>query len=222
MADLDFLTYATVTATAKGIFGDTWDPGFDPDYFNPWADVTLTPRIIGLPAGYPVNEWRLPDASPPLLLILAPMAARIETGRLRAVRSPAPSTDPPDAGEVEEQEEFIGVRILAETAALDLPDGAHLVYDVAFGDMKINGLTFRYRNFTFAAPTIDTTIDLAKVERINEPPSAGNTLVLRMIPDGYYQDEDGFIVFTSNGIALGDPVDLTASAVSNGDGTITL
>lgn len=215
MADLNFLTYATVEQSVKDIIGDTYDPGVDPDYFNPWIPVTLTPRLVGMPRGWPAAELRLTQQDPPMTILLAPIPARIETGVLKARRGPAPAGEIPTAEERDEQDETLGVRILAQTAALELPEGARLVYDVHYDDFQLGGQTFRVQDFTFAAPTSDTTVYLTSVERINEPPSTGSDVLVRLVPDAY-RIEDGLLILSSGGIDLGPGVELPSGPGGGG------
>lgn len=60
-----------------------------------------------------------------------------------------------------------GVRLVAKTAVLGLGD-TPLLYDVTYGRGTINGeeINFEDQNFTFAAPTSDTTVDLSTVARV--------------------------------------------------------
>ncbi len=206
MADLSYLTTFFADWNARGITGDTWDPGFGPDAFNPWCDVLFTPVLIGQDS----QEVQITAQTPKMTLLLIPVPARLENGVLKAVRAPAPPQETPTAGEWELQEESIGVPLTAETPALELPPGVHLIYRVKFGPMKIQGGTYQYDDFDFAAPTSATRIHLTTVERINLPPSSGNQLILRMIPDDVTL-VDGKVQFWSNGIALGAPLALEVS-----------
>ena len=190
-----------LVGTARGIIGDTYDPGFDPDFFKVWCDVMLQPRLIG-PAENPY-QIRIQNPAHPMLVALTPMAARFETGVLRAVRGPAPDNDTPTSAERAAQNNTPGIPLLAETASLELPEGVHLVYDVVFGFFSINGARYKFDDFTFAAPTTDTTIDITRVERINQPPSRSQETVLRMLPDDWDITEDGRMRLYANGIELG-------------------
>lgn len=214
MADLTFLTTFHADWNAVGITGDTWDPGFNPDAFRPWCDVLITPRLIGQDS----EEIRITEQTPKLSLLLLPVPARLESGVLKAVRQPAPPQETPTAAEWEEQDESVGVPLTAETPALELPPGVHLVYDVKFGPMKIQGGTYTFDDFTFAAPTTATRIHLTTVERINTPPSAGNDVVLRMIPDDVTLVGPNKIQFWSNGIALGSSLTVEVSGGGSGPG----
>lgn len=210
MADFDFLTTFFLDGAARAAVGDSYDPGFDMDAFKPWCDVVITPLLIGQNS----EEIRITQQDPKLLLLFIPIQARLETGVLKIVREPAAAHEIPTAGEYEEQEESIGVPLIAETPALELPDGVHLAYHVAFGEMKIRGGRFRYDNFTFMAPTTATRVDIATVERVDTAPSTRNDVVVRMIPDDWDIDEDGSLRLFANGIQLGPPRNVVAPAVA--------
>lgn len=216
MADLPYLTTFFADWNAAGITGDTWDPGFGPDAFRPWCDVQFTPVLIGQDS----QEISITAQTPKLTLLLLPVAARLESGVLKAVRTAAPIQETPTAGEWEEQEESIGVPLTAETAALELPPGVHLIYRVTFGPMKIQGGTYTFDGFDFAAPTSSTRVHLTTVERINLPPSNDDQLVLRMIPDDVTLVGPSLIQFWSNGIALGEPLAVEISD-DGGGGSFT-
>lgn len=213
MADLNYLTTFFADWNAAAITGDSWDPGFGPDAFRPWCDVLFTPVLIGQDS----QEVSITQQTPKLTLLLIPVPARLENGVLKAVRTPAPAQETPTAAEWEVQDESVGVPLTAETPALELPPGVHLIYRVQFGPMKVQGGTYRYDDFDFAAPTTATRVHLTTVERINLPPSSGNQLVLRMIPDDVTL-VDGKVQFWSSGIALGAPLALEVS--SGGSGSI--
>lgn len=204
MADLGFATTFFLTGNAFVVRGDTWDPGVGPDKFLPWVDLTITGRIVGSDT----QELRIAGQTPKQIGLFIPIRARIETGVLRVVRDPAPSTETPDLEEVEEQEDTPGVPLLAETPALELPAGAHLVYDVHFEPFKVAGGTYRFDDFTFAALTSAGTVDLADVDRIDEPPSTPTLLVVRKVPTTVELDDDGAIQFFVGDESFGEPIPL--------------
>lgn len=202
MADLPELSYFKLTGAGSGIAADTGDAGPYPDVIGAKCDVWLRPRLIGMSAG----ALSVVTVSRKLLLFLAPIRAQLDDGVLRLSRKvgdPSESTDPhgPD-----------GVWMVAQTAALNLPESARLVIDVEFGSMQIAGSTFRFDAFTFAAPTTPgAVVDLATVERIIAP-SPGAGPVLRMIPDDVELTEDGLVQFYASGNPLGDPLNLSGPA----------
>ena len=204
MSGFDFLTTFFLDGAARAAVGDSYDPGFDMDAFKPWCDVVITPLLLGQNS----EEIRITQQDPKLLLLFIPIQARLETGVLKIVREPAAAHEIPDAGEYEEQEESIGVPLIAETPELELPEGVHLAYHVAFGEMKIRGGRFRYDNFTFMAPTTATRVDIATVERIDTAPSTRNDVVVRLIPDELAKNAAGETIFYSNGIQVANPIDL--------------
>lgn len=209
MADLDFTTNFTLTSRMALVVGDTYDPGFKPDQFRPWCDVTIEPYLIGSAS----TEIRITGQTPKITILLIPIPARIETGVLRLVRQPAPATETPTAEEREAQDDTEGVPLLAETPELELPDGTHLAYRVKFGPMKFGGATYRFEDFAFLAPTTAVTLDIASVERIDAPPSTPAELVVRMIPDDWdYVDGEG-IAFYANGIQLGTRKEVAVTGV---------
>lgn len=173
MADLA-LSYFQVDGTYRGIIPDTFDPGLGPDYFNVWCDVTLTIRVEGGPRDSAL-ELRLTGSTPPQTVLLVPVAARIETGILRLPRAEAPATETPTAEQRAEQVAATGVRLLAKSAALGLGTGK-LLCDVKFGPATILGKQWKFSDFTFEAPTVETydpdnptKIDLTTVARYVPP-----------------------------------------------------
>ncbi|GAS94448.1 uncharacterized protein RMCC_1414 [Mycolicibacterium canariasense] len=206
MADLSYLTTFFVDWQARGIIGDTFDPGFNPDAFKPWCDILFTPKLIGQDS----QEIAILNQDPMMSLLLLPIAARLESGVLKAVRGPAPATGPdtPTAEQYNEQVDSVGVPLIAETPALELPAGVHLIYRVHFEPMKINGGQYKFDDFDFAAPTSATRINLTSVERINLPPSSDNQLVLRLIPDDARIEGMATLVLSASGVDLGDGLDL--------------
>ncbi|MBU8831491.1 hypothetical protein [Mycolicibacterium goodii] len=153
MADLP-LSYFQLDGTYRGIVPDTFDPGLGPDYYNVWCDVTLTLRVEGGPKDRAL-ELRLTGLTPPQTVLFVPVNARIETGVLRIPRQPAPPGETPTAGQYAEQEAATGVRMLAKSTALGLGTGK-LLCDVKFGLAKIQGEQWRFSDFTFECPTVET------------------------------------------------------------------
>ena len=202
MADLSYLTTFFLDGDARTMIGDTYDPGFNPDAFKPWCDVLITPKLLGTDD----QEIRLVEQTTQLVMLLIPIRARLETGVLKLVREPAPSMETPDAEEFEEQEESVGVPLIAETPELELPTGVHLAYKVQFGPMKVSGGSYKFNDFTFMAPGDNRRLNIASVERVNLPPSTSSTVVVRMIPDDVQLTLGGQIQFYAHGVPLGDPL----------------
>ncbi|QEA10800.1 virion protein [Mycobacterium phage Weirdo19] len=181
MADLAGLPWFQLTGHYRGVVPDTLDVGMSPDAFRPWGEVVLTPLVADtagrLDPGVP--ELRLTDYTPPMTVLLTRAVARIETGVLRLPRDNAPAgeTDPPTQGDIDEQRNSEGVPLLANSAALQLPEGSRLVWRVEFGPITILGNTYRYTGFHFEAPTIT---DHEAPEW--EPPIVDLTTVARFTP----------------------------------------
>ena len=172
MADLPFLTTCYLDGQLRAMIGDTYDPGFGPDAFKPWVDVTITPTLVGADS----LEVRIVDQDPDLTVLLLPIAARIETGVLRIVRGPAPASETPSAAEYAAQQDAVGVPLIAETPALELPAGVHLAYKVVFSPFKIGGRPYTLAPFAFPAPTSGVRVDMSSVERITLPKSSSGTV----------------------------------------------
>lgn len=173
MADLA-LSYFQLDGTYRGVIPDTFDPGLGPDFFNVWCDVTLSIRVEGT-AKDNALELRLTGAAPPQTVLLVPVLARIETGILRLSRAPAPASETPTPTERAEQEAATGVRLLAKSAALGLGT-KKLLCDVKFGPANILGQQWRFTDFTFEIPTVETydpenptLVDLTTVARYTPP-----------------------------------------------------
>ncbi len=183
MADLPGLPWFHLTGHYRGVVPDTLDVGMSPDVFLPWGEVTFTPGIAdaGNRLDTTVPELRLTDLSPPVTVILTVIHARIETGVLRLPRDRAPAgeTTPPTQGQIDEQLAAEGVDLIANAAALQLPDGHRLIWRVDFGDVSMLGRKHRYRGFYFEAPTVTDygdpewtrpSVDLTTIERFTPAP----------------------------------------------------
>ena len=88
------------------------------------------------------------------IIRLRPVPCRIDTGVLKLV------------GGVPDE----GVRLVANTDTISFAGfETALLYDVMFGKSTINGVEvdFADMNFTFEAPSTDTTVDLATVARVD-------------------------------------------------------
>ncbi|OCB59681.1 hypothetical protein A5722_04715 [Mycobacterium vulneris] len=173
MADLA-LSYFQLDGTYRGIIPDTFDPGLGPDFFNVWCELTLSLRVEGDPKDNAL-ELRLLTLTPPQTVLLVPVPARIETGVLRLSRAEAPATETPTPTQRAEQEAATGVRMLAKSAALGLGT-KKLLCDVKFGQAKILGQQWRFTDFTFEVPTVETydpenpnKVDLTTVARYTPP-----------------------------------------------------
>lgn len=174
MADLAALPYFTARGNWRGIVPDTLDVGYRPDEFRPWGAVTLTALIAssGNILEPDTPEIRLTAQTPPVTVLLVPIAARIETGVLRFARAPFPAGEavPPTLEEQQQQQVAEGVPLLAMSSALELGT-RKLVYRVDFGELTILGRTYRFDSFYFEAPivadpaTTTAEVDLTTVAR---------------------------------------------------------
>lgn len=72
----------------------------------------------------------------------------------------------PADGEGEETVDQPDVRLVADTAVLDLPAGVSLGYLVDFDHVTYNAADQELPSFVFAAPATDVVVDLATVTRV--------------------------------------------------------
>ncbi len=139
--DFTDVTQFTLTGHVNAIVADTADTYTDADLYNVWVPMSIVarPEVV-----------YLTTTGVPRILRIRPVPCRIDTGVLKLV------------GGVPDE----GVRLVAKTPVLGL-GFEQLLYDVKFGKSTINGVEvdFADMNFTFAAPTSDTTVDLATVPR---------------------------------------------------------
>lgn len=137
------LTQFTLTGHVNAMVVDTDDPLFNANLYNVWVPVTIIarPEIIFLKT-----------TGIPRIVRLRPIPCRIDTGALKLIGGP----------------ENEGVRLVANTDTITIPDGDALLYDVKFGKSTINGVEvdFADMDFTFEAPFDDVTLDLATVPRV--------------------------------------------------------
>lgn len=142
MADYGALTYCRVVGLFNTIIGDTTgvfgDPGSTPDIYNVNMPATLKVWVLGTNRDT-VPEFRITGATPPRTILLAPIAARIESGVLRL-----PGAD----------EGVNGVDVVAKSDVLVLDDDHPLLLTVDFGDAVISGNTYRFDSITTELPII--------------------------------------------------------------------
>lgn len=184
MADLAELPWFLCTGNYRGIVPDTLDVGIRPDQYRPWAEVTLTPHLVGADNRIVTGEVerRLVGLTPPVTVLLLPTKARIETGVLRLPRlnAPAGETDPPTQGEIDEQQAAEGVPLIGNDDADTLELGTNrIAWRVEFGPMTILGTQYRFAGFYFLGPTI-TGYDPGDPEWA--PPAVDLTTVGRFVP----------------------------------------
>lgn len=192
------LTYFTPKLTIKAVVADVpTDLDTTPETQGIYGGVTITPIIAKTLTPFQsagITTLQAADIDDgPALIILAPVDARIDLGRLALRADPdrpilshanlAAFPDPGlttklyralDTGTVYQWngsayvvgDDFATVRLVAETAVLGLPVGHHLVYSVAFDHVTFNGGPQQLPEFKFQAPTTDTVVDLATVARI--------------------------------------------------------
>ena len=184
MADLAELPWFLCTGNYRGIVPDTLDVGIRPDQYRPWAEVTLTPHLVGTDNKIVTGdvELKLTGLTPPATVLLVPTTARIETGVLRLPRlnAPAGETTPPTPGEIAEQQAAEGVPLLANDPADVLQLGTNrIAWRVEFGPMTILGTTYRYSGFYFLGPLV-AGYDPEDPEWT--PPTVDLTTVGRFVP----------------------------------------
>jgi hypothetical protein len=191
MSDLDDLVQFTLTGWESAMVADTADAGSDLDAVGVRVSVTITarPEVVHL------------TTTPPRTARIRPVKVRIDNGVLVLTGGVAGD-----------------IRLVADSEVLGL-DG-HLLYDVRFGTGVIAGeqVSFADQNFTFAAPTSDTVVDMSTVERLSGNTPAGTQL--RMVPDHVRLNDAGQMVLSSNGIDLPDPLDIEVSGGGGGGGTV--
>lgn len=148
------LTYFTVYGDFLSIIGDTLaDPDPNPDTVGISGSVTFTPSVTQGDALLAVTL----DPRPAMVIPAAITASIAADGQLKY-----------DAG--------LGVRLVANTPVLGLV--GNLYYTVSFSGLTVRGRSVRLNSFSFAAPTVDTFINLANVARAagSVPQSTGHAI----------------------------------------------
>lgn len=185
------LTYFTCAADYAAALADGIDGDVDPDITPVTATVMFTPLIESGGVFKAVTYTPRPTGFVPVKV-----PAKIGTdGRLAA-----------RVGQAD-------VRLVAETSVLGLASGSHLYYKVEFSDEKVAGVRTSIGDFTFQAPTSDTTVNLISVT-----PAAGSQAVgiTKVGPDAVRLNGSGQVVFSFNGVDLPDPLTLAFTAVDGG------
>lgn len=148
------LTYFTLQGYVKAIvadyipFANPSDPeneDIEPQTNDTSGTVTITPYIGDSKPG-PNVELQIPTLDTPSVLILCPIRARLDEGRLKL------NASQPD------------VRLVANTAVLGLTEP--LRYEVKFSNVTFNGGEQDIAAFRFTAPATDTTVDFATLTRL--------------------------------------------------------
>lgn len=141
--DFTDVTQFTLTGHVGAIVADTSDNYTDADLYQVWVPVTIVarPEVVFLKT-----------TGIPRILRLRPVPCRIDTGVLKLI------------GGVPDE----GVRLVANSDNVTIPEDGALLYDVLFGKSTINGVDvdFSDMNFTFEAPFTDTTVDITTVPRV--------------------------------------------------------
>ena len=148
------LTYFTARLYYKAVVADMpeqleGDVDTDPDTNGINAGVTITPFLRDA-NGKTVSTATIVAATltPPTLIALAPIRARLDGGQLKLTALQA------------------DVRLVAQTAVLGLEVGTILGYEVAFNHVTFNGGDQQLPSFKVQAPTTDVVLDLATAARI--------------------------------------------------------
>ena len=162
----DFI-YFTAKAVYRALVSDSGDEGGEPDFAVITGNVVFTPTVSVVASQ---------TLTPATIAILNPFTGRIvedgvegdKYGILKTIdEEPLYYLD--ELGErtdTETETPVYGVRLPANSEALSLAD---LAYKVEFTQMKWGGERKHLDSFYFAAPTEDTEIDLATVQRIVAP-----------------------------------------------------
>jgi hypothetical protein len=183
LADIAELPWFLCKGNYRGIVPDTLDVGIRPDQYRPWAEVTLTPHLLGTDNRIVTGEveLKLVELDPPATVLLLPTTARIETGTLRLPRHNAPAGETvPSQGEIDEQQTAEGVPLLANDSADTLELGtSRIAWRVEFGPMTILGTQYRYGGFYFVGLVV---ADYDPADPDWSPPEIDLTTVERFVP----------------------------------------
>ncbi|WP_374159066.1 hypothetical protein ACEWX3_07540 [Mycobacterium sp. G7A2] len=189
------LTYFTAKLRYQAIVADEdSDSDADPDTKGFFATVIVTPFIKD-GDGTDASEVQAGTLSPVTMLALAPVKARLDNGILMlrvdpdrdvdnyASASAFPATGVADqlyratdtglvyewdGDSYEQVEDYTPVRLVAQTDALGLPNGATLNYRLSFENVVYNQQNQELASFAFQAPTSDVKLDLATVPRVQD------------------------------------------------------
>lgn len=136
------LTFFTARHYLKSVVADEDDVDVDPEIKGIYGGVTITPLAGNL------KTLQATTLVPPASIVLAPIDARLDDGRLQL------NADQPD------------VRLVAQTAVLELPTGTDLLYQFEYDHVTYNGKPQMLPSFKIAAPTADVIVDLASWPRV--------------------------------------------------------
>jgi hypothetical protein len=142
------LTYWTARLYYKAIVADIpeesgGDADTDPETKGISGGVTITPLLRDAQNKVlDATAIKAPTLDPPALVALAPIEARLDDGQLKLTADQA------------------DVRLVAQTAVLDLPAGATLAYTFRPHHVTFNGGDQDLASFTVQAPTADSVVDV--------------------------------------------------------------
>ncbi len=199
-ADAD-LTYFTVTCHLAPIVADlSQDSDYDPNTARIDAVVTFTPKYK---AGEVIHSH---TSTPPTGFLALPVTAMIDDGYLKlrskpdAGAAPLPGTlhglkakiaadtgkELPVTTDVRAALNYAPVRLLGNSASLEIEPEQPLYYDFTFTNIKIDGKQTNYviTGGTFEAPWEDTVIDLLDYMPLTPGPFAAPMVVGPQGPQG--------------------------------------
>lgn len=195
---------------------DKSDVDEEPQFKGISGGVTITASTT---KGRPVLKAATLDPNP-TLISLWPIEAKLDDGRLKVFAdSEDPEYDQPD------------VRLVAKCSALGLDEDEDLIYTFTPHDITANGKRQSLPQFTLIAPTIpdshDDDIDgeITRDWTVSDwvEPARTNGLIIRQVPDNVTLDGDAEEIqfYSTGGVPLGDPLDISALVFRGNIDTIT-
>ncbi len=187
--------YFTVSGRYRSVVADAaGDSDADPTIGSVSATITFTPLIASGDVIVATDATPRPTGflSAPIVGIIDPADGLV---KLRTT---------PDAGAASGGPSYVPVRLLADTALLELE--GDLWYRVDFTDVVFNnGQRGVINSFSFQAPSADTDVDLITLQ-----PGAGQTAVsvTRIAPTGV-RFSGGDLIFTFDGLDIPNPLPLS-------------
>ena len=193
--------FFTLEGDFRGFVQDAaGDGNYQPENLAISATVTITPLLDGI--------VRATSANPrPIAYLAAPTVAIIDPadGRLK-IRTAGEAGNPDGFS-------FTPVRLLANSAYLELNPATPLFYRLTFTSVTFGGVRGNIPSWDVEAPSADVTINV--VESAPQTGAIANG-VTKIAPGGVRLDGDN-IVFTFGGIDLADPIPSSVFAGPTGD-----
>ena len=184
--------FFTLEGDFRGFVQDAaGDGNYQPENVAISATVTITPLLNGI--------VRATSASPrPISYLAAPTVAIVDPadGRLK-IRSAGEAGNPDGFS-------FTPVRLLANSAYLELDPATPLFYRLTFTSVTFGGVRGSIASWDFEAPSADVTINV--VESAPQTGAIANGLT-KIAPGGVRMDGTD-LVFSFGGVDIPDPVSL--------------